>query len=110
MSDLPSGTITLLFTDIEGSTRLLQQLGARYQAVIADHHQLLRQAFEVDGQVVEDRGDGLFAVFGRGLDALIAAVTAQRALAAHAWPEDGTVRVRTGLHTGDPALIGTNYV
>ena len=110
MVELPSGTVTFLFTDIEGSTRLLQQLGDGYRAVIADHHRLLREALLVDGHEVEDRGDGLFAVFTRAVDALAAAAAAQRALAAHPWPDGGPVRVRMALHTGDPALVGATYV
>ena len=110
MPELPSGTVTMLFTDIVGSTRLLQQLGDGYRAVIADHHRLLREAILVHGHVVEDRGDGLFAVFARAADALSAAANAQRAIAAHPWPEGGAVLVRMGLHSGDPALVGANYV
>src|SRR3954452_5979399 len=100
MPAFPTGTVTLVFTDIEGSTRLLQQLGDGYRAVIADHHRLLREAIEadgIDGRIVEDRGDGLFAVFPRAADALSAAVASPRALAAHPWPDGGTVRVRIGL-------------
>src|SRR5690348_18293486 len=108
MAVLPSGTVTLLFTDIEGSTRLLQRLGDGYRSVIADHHRLLRAAVEASGHVVEDRGDGVFAVFSRAVDALAAAVAAQRALTAHHWPADGAIRVRMGLHTGEPALVGAN--
>jgi predicted ATPase/class 3 adenylate cyclase len=100
----------MLFTDIVGSTRLLQQLGETYRAVITDHHRLLRQAILPHGHEVEDRGDGLFAVFGRAVDALNAAVAAQRAVAVHPWPDRAAVQVRVGLHTGDPALVGTNYV
>src|SRR5215207_6345502 len=110
MAELPSGTVTLLFTDVEGSTRLLQRLGERYRQVIADHHRLLREAIEQSGAVVEDRGDGLFAVFARAVDALAAAVEGQRALSAHPWPADGVVRVRMGLHTGEPSLVSANYV
>ena len=110
MPDLPSGTVTMLFTDIVGSTRLLQRLGDAYRPVIADHHRLLRATIQAYGHEVEDRGDGLFAVFTRAVDALTAAVAAQRALAAHPWPEGAAVQVRVGLHTGDPALVGNNYV
>jgi predicted ATPase/class 3 adenylate cyclase len=110
MPELPSGTVTMLFTDIVGSTRLLQQLGDGYQPVIADHHRLLREAIQVHGHEVEHRGDGIFAVFSRAADALTAAVAAQRALSAHPWPAGAAVRVRMGLHTGDPALVGANYV
>jgi predicted ATPase/class 3 adenylate cyclase len=110
MPELPSGTVTLLFTDIVGSTRLLQQLGDGYQPVIADHHRLLRDAIQVRGHEIENRGDGIFAVFARAADALTAAVAAQRALSAHPWPEGAAVQVRMGLHSGDPALVGADYV
>jgi predicted ATPase/class 3 adenylate cyclase len=122
MARLPSGTVTMLFTDVVGSTRLLQQLGDGYQPVIADHHRLLREEIQAHGHEVEDRGDGLFAVFTRAVDALAAAVAAQRTLSAHPWPacpacpdaggEGGgsPVQVRMGLHTGDPTLVGSNYV
>ena len=110
MPELPSGTITMLFTDIVGSTRLLQRLCDGYQPVIADHHRLLRDALRDRGHEVEDRGDGIFAVFARAADALAAAVAAQRAIVAHPWPEGGAVQVRIGLHSGDPALVGANYV
>src|SRR3954454_16920143 len=110
MNELPSGTVTLLFTDIEGSTRLLQRLGDGYRAVIADHHRLLRAAIGVGGHEVEDRGDGLFAVFARAGDGLAAAAAAQRALSSHPWADDGFVWVRMPSRTGDPARGSANYV
>ncbi len=109
--DLPTGTITLLFTDIEGSTRLLQQLGDRYESVLADCRRLLRRAFQAHhGQEVDTQGDSFFVAFARATDALSAAVEAQRALASHAWPEGTAVRVRMGLHTGEPSLTPGDYV
>ena len=102
---LPTGTITFLFTDIEGSTKLLQRLGeTRYADVLATHQRLLRQAWaEHHGVEVDTQGDSFFVVFGRpdqhATDAL-AAVQAQRALAAQPWLDGGQVRVRMGLHTG----------
>src|SRR5262245_542811 len=111
MRDLPTGTITLLFTDIEGSTHLLQQLGARYAELLTACRHLLRTAFQTHGgQEVDTQGDALFAVFMRASDALVAAVAAQRALATHAWPEAVVVRVRMGLHTGAPARLAEGYV
>jgi class 3 adenylate cyclase len=111
MSVLPTGTVTLLFTDIEGSTRLLQQLGERYGEVRAEHQRLLRTAFEnYAGHEVDTQGDSFFVTFARAADAVQAAVMAQRALAEHAWPEGAAVRVRMGLHTGEPALAGRTYV
>jgi predicted ATPase/class 3 adenylate cyclase/DNA-binding CsgD family transcriptional regulator len=111
MSNLPTGTVTLLFTDIEGSTRLLQQLGERYADVLAECRQLLRMAFQqLNGHEVDTQGDSFFVVFARATDAIAAAVAMQRALAAHAWPHGVTVSVRIGLHTGEPQLTAENYV
>jgi YVTN family beta-propeller protein len=109
--ELPSGTVTLLFTDIEGSTRLLKQLGARYGEVLAEHRRILRNAVEArGGREVDTQGDSFFFAFARANAAVGAAVTAQRALAGHAWPEGGEVRVRMGLHTGEPAVGDERYV
>jgi predicted ATPase/DNA-binding SARP family transcriptional activator/class 3 adenylate cyclase len=106
--ELPTGTVTFLFTDIEGSTRLLKRLGARYADVLEQHHRLLRQVFaEFDGREVDNQGDALFVAFPRAKDAVAGAVAAQQALAAHAWPDDVDVRVRMGLHTGEP-IVGTD--
>jgi predicted ATPase/class 3 adenylate cyclase/DNA-binding CsgD family transcriptional regulator len=109
--DLPAGTLTLLFTDIEGSTRLQHALGDdRYAAVLGTHRSLLRAAFRAHGGVeVDTQGDALFYVFPRASQAAVAAVDAQRALAAHAWPEGGEVRVRMGLHTGEPVRTAEGY-
>ncbi|MGI8550466.1 MAG: ATP-binding protein, partial [Dehalococcoidia bacterium] len=110
MPELPSGTVTLLFTDIQDSTRLTQSMGRRYPEVLAAHRALLRTAFWAhDGQEVDTQGDSFFVVFPRASQAVDAAVAAQRALAAHPWPEDGTVRVRMGLHTGEPLQTGEGY-
>src|SRR5262249_57881742 len=103
VAELPVGTVTLLFTDMEGPTRLLQQLGDRYPDVLAQHDRLLRAAVDAHGgQVVDTQGDAFFVAFGRAVDAVTAAVAAQRALAAHRWPDDAEPRVRMGLHTGAP--------
>ncbi|HEX8036917.1 MAG TPA: adenylate/guanylate cyclase domain-containing protein, partial [Ktedonobacterales bacterium] len=111
MAELPAGTVTFLFTDIEGSTRLLQQLGARYERVLADHRRLLRVAFEAyGGHEVDTQGDAFFVAFSRAADALSCAAHAQRSLAAHTWPDGAAVRVRMGLHTGEPTLVGGGYV
>src|SRR5947209_6584000 len=101
MSDLPTGTVTLLFTDIEGSTHLLQQVGERYAAVLAESRQLLRAAFQAShGHEVDTQGDAFFVAFALASDGVSAAAAAQRALASHTFPEGVTVRVRMGLHTG----------
>src|SRR5689334_19862070 len=108
---LPSGTVTFLFTDIEGSTRLLQQLEEKYATLLVDHERLLREACEsYQGQVVDIHGDSFFVAFPRALDALQAVVQSQRALANHLWPEGVTVRVRMGLHTGEPQINALGYM
>jgi predicted ATPase/class 3 adenylate cyclase/DNA-binding CsgD family transcriptional regulator len=101
----------MLFTDIEGSTRLLQQVGDRYPDVLAKCRSLLRTAFrEWGGHEVDIQGDAFFVAFARATDAVLAAVDAQRALAAHAFPEGVAVCVRMGLHTGEPARTSEGYV
>ena len=111
MLDLPTGTITLLFTDIEGSTLLLQQVGEQYSRVLAECRQVLRTAFQQShGYEVDAQGDACFFAFTRATDAIFAAVAAQRALASHAWPEGAVVRVRVGLHTGEPLRTADGYV
>jgi YVTN family beta-propeller protein len=109
--ELPTGTVTFLFTDIEGSTRMLKHLGEGYGAVLADHQRLLREAFEAyGGREIDTQGDSFFVAFRRARDAVAAAVAAQRALAAHHWPEGTAVRVRMGLHTGEPTATAERYV
>lgn len=99
---LPAGTVTLLFTDIEGSTALLQRLGDRYRQVLQDHHDLVRAAIRLgDGHEVQTAGDAFFVVFERARGAVASAVAAQRAVLSHPWPDGVSVRVRMGLHTGD---------
>ncbi len=111
MADLPSGTVTFLFTDIEGSTRLVKQLHDRYAKAMADHQRLLRAAFEENGgREIDTQGDAFFVVFRRAQDAVTAAVAAQRALAAHAWPAESELRVRIGMHTGEPMVTSERYV
>jgi class 3 adenylate cyclase len=110
-STLPTGTVTFLFTDIEGSTRLLQQLGNGYARVLAEHQAILRQAWaEHDGAEIDTAGDGFFVAFPTALAAVAAAAAATRALAEHSWPEGTVLRVRMGLHTGSPQLVGDRYV
>ncbi len=103
--DLPTGVVTLLFTDVEGSTRLLQELGHGYAEALQEHRRRLRAAFAAhDGVEVDTQGDAFFVAFGRASDAIAAAAEAQRALA------DGPIRVRMGLHTGEPRLTEEGYV
>jgi len=109
--DLPTGTVTLLFTDIEGSTHLLQQGGERYPSVLEEYRSLVRRAFQKDsGHEVDTQGDGFFVAFARASEAIGAAVEMQRTLASHAWPQGVLVRVRMGLHTGEPELTSEGYV
>jgi len=108
---LPTGTVTLLFTDIEGSTKLVHELGDAWEPVLDEHRQLLRAAIaEAGGSEIDCRADELFAVFSRAPEGLAAAAAAQRALAAQAWPSESGVRVRMGLHTGRPVLGRNGYV
>jgi class 3 adenylate cyclase len=111
MTELPTGTVTLLFTDIEGSTLLLKALGDRYGNVLADHQQLLRAAFaQAGGHEIDTQGDAFFVAFARAKDAVAAALAARRALADHHWPEGQEVRVRMGIHTAEPTVGGERYV
>jgi peptide/nickel transport system substrate-binding protein len=110
-AELPRGTVTFLFTDIEGSTRLLKQLRDRYANVLAEHQRILREAFdEHSGREVDTQGDSFFVAFPRAKDAVAAAVGAQRALAEQKWPEGAEVRVRMGVHTGEPTVGEDHYV
>lgn len=107
----PSGTVTFLFTDMEGSTQLLQRLGDRYADVLDQHRRLLRDAFAAHGGYeVDTQGDSFFIAFPTAPDALAAAVEATRALAVSPWPDGVVVRVRMGLHSGAPQLVDEGYV
>ena len=111
MPALPSGTVTFVFSDIEGSTALLKRLGERYEGVLSDHRRLMRASFaERDGVEIDTQGDAFFFAFSRARDAVEAAVEAQRAHAVHEWPEDCAVLVRMGLHTGEPAVGSEGYL
>ena len=111
MPNLPTGTVTLFFADMEGSTRLLQQLGERYADVLAEFRRLLRQVFvQCNGYEVDTQGDAFFVVFDRAIDAISTAAAIQRTLFNHSWSEDVTVRVRIGLHTGEPILTSDGYI
>src|SRR5438132_3627205 len=110
MAELPSGTVTFLFTDVEGSTRLLKQLRDRYGEVLAEHRRILRSAFEEHGgQEIDTQGDAFFVAFRRATDATLAAAAAQRALAEHSWPDGVEFRVRMGMHTGEPSVGDEGY-
>jgi len=108
---LPAGTVTLLFSDIEGSTRLLEQLGDRYADVDRDHRRILRERLgEAGGREVDNQGDAFFFSFPRARDAVAGAVAAQRQLATNAWPEGVEVKIRMGLHTGEPTVGEEGYL
>src|SRR6266540_4574103 len=111
MPELPTGTVTFLFTDIEGSTRLLQELGDRFAALRDEHAAIIRRAIAEGGGVeVSTVGDSFFAVFRNPVGAVRAAAAAQRGLATHDWSPGPPVRVRMGLHTGEGVLGGDDYV
>ncbi len=104
MRELPTGTVTLLFSDIEGSTALLGRLGERYGEVLSAQRVLMRAAISASGgRELGTEGDSFFVVFESAGDAVRCCVAGQRALAGHAWPDGVAVRVRMGLHSGEPA-------
>jgi class 3 adenylate cyclase/streptogramin lyase len=110
MSEMPTGAVTFLFSDIEGSTRLVKQLRDRYPEVLHEHQRLLRHAFEAHrGYEVDTQGDSFFVAFASARDALLAAVEGQLALSSHPWPEDVAIKVRMGLHTGQAVAAGSRY-
>src|SRR3990170_7663973 len=108
MPNLPSGTVTFVFSDLEGSTTLLKRLGdERYAELLATHRRIVRETFGPHhGQEIDTQGDAFFYSFPRARDAVAAAVEVQRAHEQEAWPNDASVRMRLGLHTGEPAVGG----
>jgi len=111
MSTLPGGTVTFVFTDIEGSTRLLQELGDGFAEVARDHRRIVREAFGARGGTeIDTQGDSFFFSFPRARDAVAASVDAQRALRDHLWPTGADLRVRMGLHTGEPNVGDEGYL
>jgi DNA-binding NarL/FixJ family response regulator/class 3 adenylate cyclase len=110
MPNLPHGTVTLVFTDVEGSTQLVQQLGDSYAHVLDAHRRLFHEAVDAaDGVIVDHRGDEFFVVFSDAGAAVDAVVSAQRAFAAHEWPSGVQFRVRIGMHTGEPNVRDGTY-
>ena len=108
---LPAGTVTFVFSDVEGSTELLKRLGDRYGELLSEHRRIVREVFGAHGGVeIDAQGDAFFFAFARARDAAAAAVEAQRAHAKHAWPDGERVRVRMGLHTGEPAVGDEGYL
>jgi predicted ATPase/class 3 adenylate cyclase len=111
MSSLPTGTVTFFFSDIEGSTKLIQQLGEQYPDVLLAHHTVQRQALAANGgHELRTEGDSFFIVFESALEACAGAAAVQNMLALHSWPQGGQVRVRIGLHTGEATLVGNEYL
>ena len=111
MRQLPTGTLTLLFTDIEGSTHLLQQLGKRYAEMLRECRRLLRAAFqEWHGYEVDTQGDAFFVVFERATDAILAAVSSQQSLKSAIWPDEAIVRVRMEFDTGELQSTEEGYI
>ena len=111
MDALPSGTVTMLFSDIEGSTALLRRLASRYADVLSLQRQTLREAFHRwHGHEMGTEGDSFFVVFGRAGDGFAAALAAQLALARCQWPDGCSVRVRMAVHTGEPTRHEDGYV
>ena len=110
MSDLPTGTVTFLFTDLEGSTRLWEEHPDAMRAALARHDEILRDAVEKrDGHVVKTTGDGLHAAFALASDGVVAALDAQRALVTENWALPEPLKVRMGLHVGGAELRGGDY-
>jgi predicted ATPase/class 3 adenylate cyclase len=108
---LPTGTVTFVFSDIEGSTRLIQQLGDTYRTVLERHHAIVETAVtEAGGVVVDFEGDGAFLAFESALAALSCVADVQRALAAEPWPAEASVRVRMGVHTGEGRRGASGYI
>jgi class 3 adenylate cyclase len=110
MPSLPSGTVTFVFTDIEDSTALIRDLGDRYRDVLTEHRRIVRDSFREHGVEIDTQGDAFFFAFPRAREAVAAAVEVQRSHAAHEWPDDAAVRVRIGLHTGEPAVHEEGYL
>jgi DNA-binding NarL/FixJ family response regulator/class 3 adenylate cyclase len=111
VAELPTGIVALLFTDVENSTRLVSELGEQYSGAMADHRRLVREAVEeAGGREIDCRGDEFFIAFHSTRDAVQAAISAQRSLAGHDWPTAAPLRVRMGIHTGEPTLADGDYL
>jgi class 3 adenylate cyclase len=110
MPSLPSGTVTFVFTDIEDSTALLRKLGDSYAETLTEHRRIVREVFGANGVEIDTQGDAFFFAFPRAREAVAAAAEVQRAHAVHDWPHDAAVRVRMGLHTGEPHVADEGYL
>jgi class 3 adenylate cyclase len=110
MTTLPSGTVTFVFSDIEGSTALVKRFGDAYGDLLTTHRRLVRDTFAGYGGIeIDTQGDAFFFAFARARDAVAAAVDVQRAHAEYDWPEGADVRLRMGLHTGEPTVGDEGY-
>jgi class 3 adenylate cyclase len=110
MTELPTGTVTFVFTDIEGSTQLLKRLGKSYGDVVAEHRKILRTAVrEHGGEEVDTQGDSFLFAFPRAEEAAATAIDCQQALAAQKWPAGSSLRVRMGIHTAEPTVSEEGY-
>jgi DNA-binding NarL/FixJ family response regulator/class 3 adenylate cyclase len=111
MPELPTGTVTFLFTDVEDSTGFVRELGDSYGAMIADHRRLVRgEVADRGGYEIDSRGDEFFLAFARAGDAIETAIAIQQKHESHGWPAERPVRVRMGIHTGEPAIEEGDYV
>jgi DNA-binding SARP family transcriptional activator/DNA-binding beta-propeller fold protein YncE len=109
-AQVPTGTVTFLFTDVEGSTRLVRELEDAYGELLERHHRLVREAFEQHGgEEIDSQGDAFFFAFRRARDAVRGAIDVQKDFAEAEWPKDADVRIRVGIHTGEPGLGETGY-
>lgn len=110
MPELPSGTVTFLFSDIEGSTRLLKAHRDRYPAILADHRRIIRDAIERHfGHEIDTQGDAFFMVFAQAKQAVLCALAVDRDLDTHPWPGEAVVRIRIGIHTGQVTPVDGSY-
>ena len=108
---LPKGTVTLLFADVEGSTRLLGLLGKKYTTLLSEMRQIVRESFKAwNGIEVGTEGDSFFAAFQRATDCVESAVAIQRSFTSHKWPDSFSVKIRIGIHTGEPWVEKEDYV
>ena len=110
-NQMPTGTVTIIFTDIEGHTKMWEQMGDDFMPILEEHNNILRSATaKYNGYEVKTEGDAFMLAFAKASDAVQCAVEAQIALANHPWPEDiGKIRVRMGMHTGEPQVVGNDY-
>ncbi len=111
VATLPSGLVTFVMTDIEGSTKMFRRLGEGYPPILETHNRLLREQWQAyGGAEVKTVGDAFIVAFGSAADAMSASVAAQRAMADHPWPADATVRIRVGVHAGTAYPRDGDYV